>query len=196
MEGAKMNKDSYEIRSVSGNLRADSAGKLAGYAILYNSLSQDLGGFVERVVPGALKRSLAQPDNIRAYVEHDPHKLLARVGSRTLELREQNKGIYFELSLPDVSYARDLGVLVQRGDIAGVSFGFRVNPGGEAWEMRDGQLTRDLTDIDLREISIVSDPAYTDTTVAVRSKAEWQKEQNLSRPLFIDLNEALWMRTV
>jgi HK97 family phage prohead protease len=196
MEGAKMNKGSYEIRSISGNLRASSPGKLAGFAILYNSLSQDLGGFVEQVKPGALKRSLAQPDNIRAYVEHDPHKLLARVGSRTLELREHDKGIYFELSLPDVSYARDLGVLVERGDITGVSFGFRVNPGGESWEMRNGQLMRDLTDIDLREISIVGDPAYADTSVAMRSMEEWQKDQSINDPLFVDLNQSFWMRTV
>lgn len=191
-----MNKDSYEIRSVSGNLHADSPGKLSGFAILYNSLSQDLGGFVEQVKPGALKRSLAQPDNIRAYVEHDPHKLLARVGSKTLELREHEKGIYFELSLPDVSYARDLGVLVQRGDIAGVSFGFRVNPNGEAWEMRDGKLTRDLIDIDLREISIVGDPAYADTTVAVRSMEAWHFNQSINDPLIINLNQSFWMRTV
>lgn len=168
-----------EIRS-GGNLRALPAGKLAGYAILYNSLSQDLGGFVEQVKPGAVKRSLAQPDNIRAYVEHDPHKMLARVGSGTLELRDHDKGIYFELSLPDVSYARDLGVLVQRGDIAGVSFGFRVNPGGEAWEMRNGQLMRDLTDIQLQEISIVGDPAYTETSVAVRSMEAWQQDNTHS----------------
>lgn len=183
----------YEIRSIGGSLRADAPGKLAGYAVLYNSLSQDLGGFVEQVKPGALKRSLAQPDNIRAYVEHDPHKLLARVGSRTLELREHPKGIYFELSLPDVSYARDLGVLVQRGDIAGVSFGFRVNPGGEAWEVRNGQLTRDLTDIDLREISIVGDPAYADTTVAVRGLEAWYASRHSDE---ITDPRVLWMATL
>lgn len=194
-----MTKDSLEIRFVSGNLRADSTkSKLAGFAILYDSPSQDLGGFVEQVKPGALKRSLSNPDNIKAYVEHDPHKLLARVGSGTLELREQDKGIYFELSLPDVSYARDLGVLVERGDIGGVSFGFRVNPGGEVWEMRGGQLMRDLTDISLHEISIVSDPAYTDTTVAIRSKQEWESTHWQSRPLLIDLGDphSYWMRTV
>ncbi len=192
-----MNSDSYEIRSVGGSLRADST-KLTGYAILFDSPSQDLGGFIERVRPGSLKRSLANPDNIRALVEHDPHKLLGRVGSGTLQLREQDRGLYFELSLPDVSYARDISTLVKRGDIGGVSFGFRVNAGGEQWEMRDGQLVRDLTDIDLREISIVSDPAYQETSVAVRSKQQWESTHWQDRPLLIDLGDphALWMQTV
>lgn len=172
-----MDTNSFEIRS-GGTLRAVSPGRLAGYAIIHNALSQDLGGFVERVLPGACKRSLASPNNIRALVEHDAHKVLARVGAGTLKLEEQEKGIYFEIDLPDVSYARDLAVLVERGDYAGVSFGFRVNPNGDLWEMRSGQLTRDLSDITLSEISIVSDPAYQQTEVAKRSMAAWQEAAN------------------
>ena len=72
---------------------AISPGKLAGYAAVYNSQSQDLGGFVERIIPGALKRSLTKPDHIRALLEHDPQRLLGRVGSRTLSLREDTKGL-------------------------------------------------------------------------------------------------------
>lgn len=191
-----MNKDTFEIRSISGNLRA-SLGKLSGYAVIYNSLSQDLGGFVERVLPGAAKNSLAKPDNIRAFVEHDPHKILARVGSKTLELSDREKGIYFELSLPDVSYARDLGVLVERGDISGVSFGFKVNPGGDKWELRNGQLTRDLTSIELHEISIVADPAYAETSVAKRSMENWNFNQFLTDPIIIGRNpHDYWLRTL
>jgi HK97 family phage prohead protease len=165
-----------EIRS-GGDLRAVSPGKLAGYAAVYNSQSKDLGGFIERILPGAFRQSLVNPGNIRALLEHDPQKLLGRVGSRTLTLAEDNKGLYFELSLPDTSYARDLGVLVERGDIAGCSFGFRVPEGGAAWEMRSGQLMRDLFVIDLHEITITGNPAYLDTTVAKRSMEDWHKSQ-------------------
>lgn len=168
--------ESLEIRS-GGDLRAVSPGKLAGYAAVYNSQSQDLGGFVERILPGAFKRSLTKPDNIRALLEHDPQRLLGRVGSRTLSLHEDTKGLYFELSLPDTSYARDLGVLVERGDISGCSFGFRVPDGGANWDMRSGQLTRDLIAIDLHEITITANPAYLDTTVAKRSMEEWRGSQ-------------------
>jgi HK97 family phage prohead protease len=156
---------------------AVSPGKLAGYAAVYNSHSQDLGGFVERILPGAFRQSLANPDNIRALLEHDPQRLLGRVGSRTLTLAEDTKGLYFELSLPDTSYARDLAVMVERGDIAGCSFGFRVPKGGEHWEMRSGQFMRDLSEIQLHEVTITSNPAYLDTSVAKRSMEEWQQGQ-------------------
>jgi HK97 family phage prohead protease len=168
--------NAFEIRS-GGDLRAISPGKLAGYAAVYNSQSQDLGGFVERILPGAFKRSLTKPDNIRALLEHDQQRLLGRVGSRTLSLNEDTKGLYFEITLPDTSYARDLGVLVERGDISGCSFGFRVPDGGDHWDMRSGQLTRDLLLVDLHEITITSNPAYLDTTVAKRSMEDWQQSQ-------------------
>lgn len=167
--------NAFEIRS-GGDLRAVSPGKLAGYAAIYNSQSQDLGGFVERIKPGAFTHSLTSPDHIRALLEHDAQRLLGRVGSRTLTLQEDSKGLRFELSLPDTSYARDLGVLVERGDIAGCSFGFRVPAGGDHWEMRSGQLTRDLVVIDLQEITITSNPAYLDTTVAKRGM-EYYRER-------------------
>lgn len=168
--------NAFEIRS-GGDLRAVSSGKLAGYAAIYNSQSQDLGGFVERIIPGAFTRSLTSPDHIRALLEHDPQRLLGRVGSRTLTLQEDSKGLRFELSLPDTSYARDLGVLVERGDISGCSFGFRVPAGGDHWEMRSGQLTRDLVAIDLQEITITSNPAYLDTTVAKRGMDYYRKKE-------------------
>lgn len=155
----------------------DSPGRLWGYAAIYNSPSQDLGGFVEQILPGAFNRSLEKPSNIRALLEHDPQRLLGRVGSRTLTLQEDWKGLRFELSLPDTSYARDLGVLVERGDIAGCSFGFRVPTGGDHWEMRSGQLMRDLVDVQLEEITITSNPAYLDTTVAKRSMDLWRKKE-------------------
>jgi uncharacterized protein len=169
-----VNSNTFEIRS-GGDLRAVSPGKLAGYAAVYNSHSQDLGGFVERIMPGAFKRSLSNPDQIRALLEHDHKQVLGRVGSKTLSLQEDSKGLYFELLLPDTSYARDLGVLVERGDISGCSFGFRVPAGGDRWEMRSGTLTRDLITVDLHEITITSNPAYLDTEVAKRTMETWQR---------------------
>lgn len=187
--------ESLEIRS-GGDLRAVSPGKLAGYAAVFHSQSQDLGGFVERIMPGAFQRSLTKPDNIRALLEHDPQRLLGRVGSRTLSLQEDKKGLYFELSLPDTSYARDLGVLVERGDISGCSFGFRVPDGGANWDMRSGKLMRDLVTVDLQEITITANPAYLDTTVAKRSMEEWrngQLEGNIRWLETVDDDDDDWM---
>jgi HK97 family phage prohead protease len=100
------------------------------------------------------------------------------------------------LSLPSTSYATDLGVLVERGDIAGCSFGFTVPAGGDAWEMRSGQLTRDLIAVDLQEITITSNPAYRDTTVAVRSMEAWNTDQYIMGAGFIDLNPSRYMGTL
>jgi HK97 family phage prohead protease len=177
----------FEIRS-GGNLRAVSPGKLAGYAAVYGSLSQDLGGFVECILPGAFTRTLSTPDNIRALYEHDQQRMLGRVGSGTLKLEENSKGLYFELSLPDTTYARDLGILVERGDIAGCSFGFQVPNGGDAWELRDGTLTRDLINVNLHEITITGNPAYLDTSVAKRSMESWHQSR--------ESNESFWKRTL
>lgn len=192
-----MKTNTFEIRS-GGNLRAVSPGKLAGYAAVYGSHSQDLGGFIERILPGAFTKTLSTPDNIRALYEHDSQRLLGRVGSGTLKLSEDSKGLHFELSLPDTSYARDLGILVERGDIAGCSFGFQVPAGGEVWEVRSGQLMRDLITVNLHEITITGNPAYTDTSVAVRSMEAWQQDQYIMNPLYIDLNEpqSFWMKTL
>lgn len=192
-----MKTNTFEIRS-GGDLRAISTNKLAGYAAVYNSPSQDLGGFVEVIKPGAFTCSLTKPDQIRALYEHDQQRMLGRVGSGTLTLQENSKGLFFELTLPDTSYARDLGVLVERGDINGCSFGFQVPAGGDHWEMRNGQLMRDLLNVDLREITITGNPAYLDTTVAARSMEEWSMNQSLSNPVIVNLDSshAIWLRTV
>lgn len=188
-----MKSNTFEIRS-GGDLRVFSSGKLAGYAAVYDSQSQDLGGFVEIIRKGAFTRALKTPNAIRALYEHDNQKILGRVGAGTLTLEEKNKGLYFELCLPDTSYARDLGILVERGDINGCSFGFQIPAGGDLWEMRNGQLTRDLITINLQEITITSNPAYLDTNVAVRSMEAWQKENHSQA--FVDLNQSFWMTTV
>lgn len=169
-----------EIRS-GNSLNVVSPARLAGYCAVFNSCSQDLGGFVEYITPGAFKSSLANASHIRALYEHDSQKLLGRVGAGTLKLKEDSKGLHFELDLPNTHYANDLCELVERGDISGCSFGFQVPKGGDEWEMRAGQLTRKLNKIDLHEITITSTPAYIDTEVAKRSLTEWR---NIYTPLY------------
>jgi len=74
------------------------------------------------------------------------------------------------LSLPNTSHGNDLAELVQRGDVAGCSFGFRVAPGGDRWEQRGKQMVRELLDVELIEVTLTSNPAYQDTTIAIRSR--------------------------
>ena len=174
-----------EIRS--GNNLQASQGKLVGYAAVFNKPSHDLGGFREVIQPGAFKRTLATSEGVRALYNHNADQVLGRVGAGTLRLSEDETGLRFELDLPPTSYAKDLSVLVERGDVSGCSFAFRVRPGGETWEQRDGQDVRILSALDLDEITITANPAYPDTQVAKRNKpAErsfWE-------------SPALWLETV
>ena len=157
-----------EIRS-NGTLSA--TGKtLTGYAAVFNSEAV-LGDFSEVIRPGAFAKSLATGSNIRALYQHQGDALLGTTRGGTLQLREDARGLAFELALPDTSHGKDLAILVGRGDVAGCSFGFRVAPGGDRWEQRGATLVRELIDVELVEITLTSDPAYQDTTVAMRSRS-------------------------
>ncbi|ART54825.1 hypothetical protein CBP36_12000 [Acidovorax carolinensis] len=156
-----------EVRSI-GNLSSNDK-KLHGYAAIFDS-EADLGGFSEVIRNGAFRKTLEGGSNVRALFDHNGSALLGTTRGGTLQLREDAKGLAFELALPDTSHGKDLAILVGRGDIAGCSFGFRVAPGGDRWEQRGATLVRELIDVELVEITLTSDPAYQDTTVAMRSR--------------------------
>lgn len=171
-----MNEGALEIRRMS-NLTLSGQGKLVGYGAVFDSPSQDLGGFVEIIKPGAFSRSLNNPEKILALYDHDTRSILGKVESGTLKLSEDNKGLRYEIDLPDTTVGRDLGVLVERGDVSGASFAFTVPKGGDRWYESDGKAHRELVDINLHEITITADPAYLDTSVAKRSmtkKSQWR----------------------
>lgn len=173
-----------EIRS-QGTLQ-ERNGMLTGYAAVFNS-ETNLGEFSEVIRQGAFARSLASDANIKALYHHQAEALLATTRAGTLQLREDDHGLAFKLDLPDTTHGRDLGVLVARGDVQGCSFGFVVNDGGERWEQRGGAHIRELLDVNLKEITLTADPAYQDTTVALRSK--------LHQPQTCLLNTRLWLET-
>ncbi|MCB1925735.1 MAG: HK97 family phage prohead protease [Gammaproteobacteria bacterium] len=159
--------DTLERRSTS-ELRATPQGRLEGYAAVFGVSSVDLGGFREVVRSGAFSRSLKSDANIRALYDHDGRSVLGRVGAGTLRLAEDTRGLHFEIDLPPTSVARDLAVLVDRGDVSGASFAFRVPAGGDEWRSTESGILRELIDVDLHEITVTADPAYPDTTVAKR----------------------------
>jgi len=133
-----------EIRS-NGTLTAK--GKtLAGYAAVFNSEAV-LGDFTEVIRQGAFAKSLATGSNIRALYHHDGNALLGTTQGGTLALREDSHGLAFTLALPETTHGKDLAILVDRGDIQGCSFGFRVAPGGDRWEQRGGQMVRELLNV-------------------------------------------------
>ena len=151
--------------------------RLAGYAATFNSPAQ-IGDFTEVVRPGAFRASLADPArDCLMLVDHDPGRLLGRASSGTLRLAEDARGLAFELDLPDTTLGRDVLTLVQRGDVGGCSFGFRVQD--EAWP-KPGQ--RELRAVDLLEISCVHAwPAYGETTISARSRRPARPEASAAR---------------
>lgn len=162
-----------ETRRITSNefeLRADPQGNgmsFTGYAAVFNSPSEPLP-FIERIMPGAFSKSLKSKNNVRMYMNHDSSMLLATTRAKTLRLSEDSKGLLVDASLPDTTIGRDLSVLMQRGDVNSMSFGFTVPSGGDMWS-DDGQ-SRELRQIKLYEVSVVTGfPAYAATTAAVRS---------------------------
>jgi HK97 family phage prohead protease len=143
--------------------------RLVGHAAVFNSPSQDLGGFVETIRPGAFARSLKSDRDPLALVQHMPQLVLGRRSAGTLRLHEDQRGLAFEIDLPQTMAAADLLVSVERGDVRGASFAFSTPKGGDKWEMRGGQVVRELLDVDLHEITVTAQPAYLDTDVARRA---------------------------
>lgn len=153
----------------------DGVQRLIGHAAVFNSLSDDLGGFRERIMPGAFAQSLEQHDDIRALLNHDSTYVLGRTKAGTLTLAEDEQGLRVEIEPPDTSYAKDLMVSVSRGDITQMSFAFRVRFQGQDWsEDEGGNIIRTLTALELFEVSPVTFPAYPETDIAARSLEEWR----------------------
>ena len=152
--------------------RAEEDKKITGYAAVYNSLSQDLGGFKEIIDEGAFARSINDPENdIRALVDHDSSKIIGRQSAETLEVREELKGVYVSVDPPDTTSGQDLVESIKRGDIDGMSVGFQV-----VGEYYDDDGIRHITDANLIEVSAVTFPAYVDTEVSYR-KLDIVKEE-------------------
>ena len=164
-------------------LRSNAKGEpmLAGYAAVFDTLSKPVrGAFRERVARGAFARAIREGQDVVATANHDANHVMGRVGPGTLRLREDDHGLHFEADLPRTTYAKDLQVLVERGDVTGASFMFLVAPGGETWDLgasaEDGLDVRTLTDVDLYDVSVCTFPMYDDTKVALRSWDTWRGE--------------------
>lgn len=143
-----------------------------GHALVFDSPSEDLGGFTEYVARGATKRVLENHPDTRALFNHDPNYVLGRTISKTLDLREDPKGLHVYFTAPDTSYARDIRELVKRGDVNQMSFAFQVER--DRWEeSADGSIVRTILELkDLHDVSIVTYPAYPVTDVTSVRDAE------------------------
>ena len=145
---------------------------IQGRAVVYNSMSNELrtsngDKFKEIIQPGALSLSLERND-ILAFKEHNPEMLLGRKSAGTLMLEDRNDGLYVTINVPETSYGEDTLISAMRGDLKGFSFGFN-NPKTKSYS-RSGEKIREISSMNLREVSVVANPAYSETSLNVRSE--------------------------
>jgi len=169
-----MDKD-FERRAAPIQLRAKGR-RLEGYAAVFGQAAR-ITDFEEIIAPGAFTQTLESRNDILALVDHAPDRLLARTRSGTLRLAEDSKGLAFDLDVPKTTAGDDVLALAERGDLGGMSFGFRVPKGGDAWNGNQ----RTLRTIDLAEISVVSAwPAYDGTVVHARARPKIEPPPRLA----------------
>lgn len=144
-------------------------GTLVGYAATFDETSVDMGGFVERIAPGAFTEALTTAD-CRCLRNHCDEAILGRQSAGTLRLSEDMTGLRFECDLPDTQAGRDTAESVRRRDIQGCSFQFTTPVDGQEWDFDSDPPIRTLTKIDqLLDVGPVTFPAYESTQVDMRS---------------------------
>lgn len=164
--------DEREFRALTEALELRSAGPAGevrtatGYAVLYNQEANVAGYWIETIAPGAFDQSLQERD-VLAVHSHDTGRVLGRKDAGTLTLRSDSKGLAFENPLPDTSDGRDLAVQIDRGDIPGMSFGFRSLK--EEWDDTRDPPKRTILQGELFEITYSPMPVYKQTEVGLRS---------------------------
>lgn len=145
----------------------DGITKISGHAAKFDSLSEDLGGFRERIAPGAFAQTIKTGD-IRALWNHDSNIVLGRNKAGTLRLAEDLAGLAYEVDAPQTQLVRDMVLApIERGDVSQCSFGFITL--NDKWAKMDGEWVRTLLECELFDVSPVTYPAYPSTDVADRS---------------------------
>ena len=152
--------DQLEVRETGNGM------SFSGYAAVFNSPSEPLP-FTEIIREGAFSKSLRAKNNVMMLWSHDTSQPLASTRSKTMTLMEDSRGLLVDAALPQTSLGRDVAELLRSKVVDSMSFGFSVPARGDIWSA-DGQ-TRELTEIRLHEVSVVSFPAYTKTSASVRS---------------------------
>jgi HK97 family phage prohead protease len=160
--------------SVPVEIRAgrDDKRTIGGYAAKFERMSQNLGGFKERIAPVAFNRSASQGwPGVQARYNHDDSMLLGTVGGNSLRLRVDSEGLLYDVDLLDDELSQRVYKLVGRGDVRQSSFAFIADE--DEWDADDtGFPRRTLHQARLIDVAPVNSPAYLDTTAAVRSLAK------------------------
>ena len=152
-------------------------GQIAGYAIKFNTPSTAMAPFIEYIAPIALDN--VDLSDVLALYNHDYANVLGRVDAGTLKLSIDKVGLHFVLDMPDTTVGHDVYNNIKAGNLKGMSFGFSVADGGDSWQQGVSKPIRTINQLQtLGEISVVSKPAYDDTSINVtRSIKQFEDER-------------------
>jgi uncharacterized protein len=183
-----MTKSNFEIRHneiTDLEVRSsEDSSTFTGYAAVFNSDSEPLP-FIERIAPGAFTRTLESRNHVKMFLNHNTDIVLASNRSGTLQLTEDERGLRVTAELPPTTAGNDLKVLLKRGIISQMSFGFHIPNGGDSWS--DGGKQRTLNEIALHEVSVVSGfPAYESTSAMVRTIARLAQRTQMDQDTLAD----------
>jgi len=178
-----MERPPLERRASSLELRAlardgNGALRLAGCACLFNTDTELMPGFVERIAPSAMGR-LRSGRDVKLLLAHDTGIPLASQRNSSLALGADTVGLHFDATLPDTARGREVYSAVQRQDLSGVSIGFRIRQ--DEWSARGRVSVRTITDLDLFEISLTAVPAQEATYVEARTVEQAQRVRDDAR---------------
>jgi hypothetical protein len=160
-----------QVRSIASDFKTRQEGddlRIEGYFAVFNSNYDIAPGMSESIAPGAFKNTLA--GDIRALVNHDTTLVLGRTSAHTLELREDEHGLWGSIVInPKDTDAMNLYERVKRGDVSQCSFGFDIL--SEETDILDnGDIHWTMTEVKLYEVSCVTFPAYQETNIDARSE--------------------------
>jgi HK97 family phage prohead protease len=164
MEDVKVNKEARTIEA---------------RAVVYNSMSNTLRTnngteFREIIKPGALTDSMAKND-VLAFKEHNPVYLLGRKSAGTLQMEDRADGLYVKIDIPQTSYGDDTLISAARGDLTGMSFGF--NNAVSKNSKKGTDMIREISSLNLREVSIVASPAYPEAGITAMRNEDFIEEE-------------------
>lgn len=168
----------WEWRTHTGPLElreGDKGQVFTGYAFRYGAISENFGGFVERIAQGSASKTIQEQD-LRALFNHSPDNLLGRMGAGTLRVIDDEQGLRYFVDKPDTTLGRDLASLISRRDIYGSSFTFLpVGRDGVKWTRTpSGFPLREIRQMKMRDVGPVTFPAYSTADVSLRSLAEFR----------------------
>lgn len=177
-----MERNIRQLRTVATDFATREDGdalRIEGYFAVFNSNYEIAPGMSESIAQGAFSRTL-QGGDIRALINHDSTLVLARTKAHTLELREDERGLWGSILVnPNDQDAMNLYSRVKRGDVDQCSFGFEIVK--EETDFReDGTIHWTIQDVELFEVSACTFPAYEATNISAREK---ERDQLMARSL-------------